>query len=296
VEYIELTAAVPAPDAERAADAVRLVTGAGVSIEHPFRQADVESGATTDPTGIAHVRIYLRASDGGGTAAGVAAALSAAGIQPRISERTVAEADWAEAWKEHFHIERFGRRVVVVPSWREYVERAGDAVVRLDPGMAFGTGQHETTRMCLEALDGAVACGARVVDVGCGSGILSIAAAKLGAADVIALDIDADAVRVTRDNARANGVGAVVAARQGTLTATREIAGRDIVVVNIIAAVIIEMAEPLVASLRAGGRLIASGVIAERERAVSAALERAGARIERVRAMGEWHCIEALCP
>jgi ribosomal protein L11 methyltransferase len=228
----------------------------------------------------------------------VRAALAGASIAGTVSMRVVDEEDWAESWKEHFHVERFGERIVVVPSWRPYEALERDVIIRLDPGMAFGTGQHETTRMCLEALERAVRPGVRVLDVGCGSGILSIAAAKLGAREVLAVDVDANCVRITDENARTNAVEAIARAREGSAGAgwPFEMAaeGFDVVVANIVARVIVELAAVLVGALAADGRLIVSGIIGEREAETIAALEAAGARIDVVRAMGEWRCIEAV--
>ena len=301
MNYIEITAAVATADAERASDAMRSVTGGGVWIETPFTQADLESDAIISTNGASLVRGYL--ADGGGSAAMLSVALLDAlvrtGIAADITQREVAEEDWAEAWKEYFHVERFGERIVVVPSWRQFDAQRREVVLTLDPGMAFGTGQHETTRMCLEALERRVEPGLRVLDVGCGSGILSIAAAKLGAREVVAVDIDPNCVRVTDDNARANGVEQIVHAAAGSLgeewpfdePASAQYA---IVVANIIARVIVALAPAIVAALAPGGRLIASGIIAAREDEVVAALSSAGMRVESSRTMGEWRCIEAL--
>ncbi len=297
MQYIEITAAVAADATETAADILRGLTGRDVSIELPFTQPDLESDAIVDRRGDAIVRSY---HDGGGAPEvldAARAAFAAGGIEARLSAREVAEEDWAESWKEHFHVERFGEGIVVVPSWRVYEPRAGDVVLTLDPGMAFGTGQHETTRMCLEALERAVRPGVRVLDVGCGSGILGIAAAKLGAREVLAVDIDANCVRVTEENARANGVEDVVRAAEGSMGAAWPFdvpaAAFDVVVANIIARVIIEHAAELVAALAPCGRLVVSGVIGERERGVTDALRAEGARIASVKAMGDWRCIEA---
>jgi ribosomal protein L11 methyltransferase len=171
-------------------------------------------------------------------------------------------------------------------------------VITLDPGMAFGTGQHETTRMCLEELERAVTAGDAVLDVGCGSGILSLAAARLGAASVTAVDIDADCVRVTRENVRMNALDATVRAGEGTLGEAWPFSDApddrfDVVVANIVARVIIDLAGPLVRSLRPHDTLIVSGVIAEREHQVAEALTAAGALIAATRAMGDWRCIVA---
>jgi ribosomal protein L11 methyltransferase len=222
--------------------------------------------------------------------------LDDAGITAEVEAKTVAAEDWAEAWKEYFQVERIGERIVIVPSWREYGARHGDAVIRLDPGMAFGTGQHATTRMCLEALERFVRPGFRVLDVGCGSGILSLAALKLGAAQAVALDVDSECVRITAENAAKNGVP--IDARVGSLGEAwpfdAKPTGFDIVLANIIAGPLIEMAADLREALTPSGRLIASGVIAAREAEVVCAFQTAGLRINGVRAMGEWRCIEAV--
>ena len=297
MRYTELAASVAAPQSEPAADVLRALTGRDVWIEFPFSQADLESDAIVDTAGNAIVHAY---ADGGAlAAAAVRDALTRAGIAADVTERAVDEEDWAEAWKEHFHVERFGDHIVVVPSWRSFTPVAGDVVLTLDPGMAFGTGQHETTRMCLEALERAVRPGARVLDVGCGSGILSIAAAKLGAREVLAVDVDPNCVRVTRENALSNGVERVVHAAEGSAGAgwpfETPAAGRfDVVMANIIARVIIAIADPLAEALAPGGKLVVSGVIGEREAEVTQALGAAGLRVEAVRSMGEWRCIEAV--
>jgi ribosomal protein L11 methyltransferase len=288
---------VAASDAEAACDALRALVAGGAWIEQPFSQHDLESEAQIDSAAPAIVRAYVPADRANGVAGEARAALAEASVSADVSTRAVDEEDWAESWKEHFHVERFGERIVVVPSWRTYDHQPDDVVIALDPGMAFGTGQHETTRMCLEALERVVAPGMRVLDVGCGSGILAIAAAKLGARDVVAVDVDVDCVRITRENAELNGVYETVAAEQGSVGAGWPFedppSGFDVVVANIIARVIIEHAPALLGALAAGGRLIVSGIIAEREAETCEALAAAGEGITSVRVMGEWRCIEA---
>ncbi len=299
MNYIEITAAVPTAEVERASEILRAHTGLDVSIEVPFTQADLESDAVLSTGGAVLLHAYVADDDTGrALAASARDAFTRAGVAAELAQRHVAEEDWAESWKEYFHVERFGARIVVVPSWRTYAPQPDDVVLTLDPGMAFGTGQHETTRMCLEALERAARPGVRVLDVGCGSGILAIAAAKLGARDVRAVDVDPNCVRVTRENAAANGVDSTVRAETGSAGDAwpfgEPAVGFDIVVANIIARVIIELASPLVAALAPSGALIVSGIIGEREQDVRDALTSAGARIESVRAMGDWRCIEAV--
>jgi ribosomal protein L11 methyltransferase len=290
MRYVELRATVHVADAEAAAEALRPFGAGGVVIEAPFRQADLESDATP-AMGDATVRVYADAAIGA-RAHDARAALAAAGITATVQAQSVDEEDWAESWKRHFHPLRVGEHLVIVPTWREFTPLPGDIVLRLDPGMAFGTGQHETTRMCLEALERTVRPGARVLDAGCGSGILAVAAAKLGAAHVTALDMDDNCVRVARDNAALNGVAerVIVSARELGEPTDGEY---DVIVANIIARTIIDAAEALVGALSRGGMLIVSGVIAEREADVVAALDTAGGRVIATRADGEWRCIEA---
>lgn len=194
---------------------------------------------------------------------------------PEPTFRRIAEADWAEAWKQHLRVLHIGQRVVVRPSWLEYDPREGEVVIVLDPGMAFGTGLHPTTQMCLMALEEHVQPGTSLLDLGTGSGILSIAGAKLGAWRVLALDNDPQAVEVARENVRRNGVEDRVTVMEGSLAQAHGCF--DLVVVNILARVIVEMLEQgLAARLTPEGRLILAGLIAEQETEVAEALRRAG--------------------
>ncbi len=191
------------------------------------------------------------------------------------SFRPVAEEDWVEAWKERLNVLRIGRHIVIRPSWRDYAPEPGDIVIQLDPGMAFGTGLHPTTQVCLVALEELMRPEAAVLDLGTGSGILAIAAAKLGAGRVLAVDRDPVAVKTARGNIMANGVQGVVSVLEGSL---EEVSGNyDLVVVNILAKVIVEMMqEGLATRLHPGGRLITAGIIADQASEVVAALERGG--------------------
>lgn len=205
-----------------------------------------------------------------------------------LTERELAEAGWAEAWKAHFYVHRVGRRLVIKPSWREYEPKPGDAIVELDPGMAFGTGLHPTTRLCLQALEDLVVPGQSVLDLGTGSGILAIAAARLGARSVLALDTDPVAVDAATANVAANGLSQTVTVAAGTLPQAEPQIHYDLVVANIIARVIVELAPALAAALRPGGTLIASGVLAERGSEVAAALARARLVLAERRQSGDW--------
>lgn len=199
----------------------------------------------------------------------------------------VADEDWSENWKQYYKPFRIGERLVVKPSWEPYAPNAGDVVVELDPGMAFGTGTHETTFMCMELLQKHLRAGENVMDVGTGSGILAIAAAKLGASRVLAVDIDPDAVRVANENIGKNGVSSAVRAVLGDLV-KGETMPCDLAVANIVADAICMLAGPLTRHLKQGGLLICSGIIREREADVQAAAQAAGYTVADRLTKGEW--------
>jgi ribosomal protein L11 methyltransferase len=204
---------------------------------------------------------------------------------PRL--RYLGRADWAEAWKEQYRVSHIGRRLVVRPSWLSYTPQPGEVVLTLDPGMAFGTGLHASTRLCLAALERHLRPGDTLLDVGTGSGILAIAAARLGAGTVLALDVDPLAVGVARENVALNGVAGVVEVRQGSLPVEPP-GGWDVIAVNILAETIAQMAPALAAHLATGGLLIASGIIASRQQLVSAALAAQGLVPVEQQREGDW--------
>lgn len=187
----------------------------------------------------------------------------------------IAEADWANAWKEHYHPLRVGERIVIKPSWRDTDFSAQDILIELDPGMAFGTGIHPTTQMCLMALENLVQPGMAVLDLGTGSGVLAIAAAKLGAASVLALDIDPVAVEVARENVQRNHATNQVTVVQGSLGQAE--GSYDLVVLNILAKVILALAEEgLAERIRPTGQWIAAGIIEPQVDQVEVALTARG--------------------
>lgn len=218
---------------------------------------------------------------------------------PEPQFRKLEDKDWAEAWKEHYHPFRVGKRLWIQPSWQEAGEglQADDVVLTLDPGMAFGTGLHPTTQMCLQALEEYVQEGMRVLDVGTGSGILAIAAARLGAVEVLAIDTDPLSVEATVENAAQNGVADRIEVRQGTLSDLSHIQaqGWDIVVVNILAPVIISMLEndALLEYVAPQGYLLLSGIIDTQSEAVQSTLQAAGGRVDGTLTIRDWVALVA---
>ncbi len=185
--------------------------------------------------------------------------------------------DWQNAWKAHFTLLKLGQHLVIKPSWIDYQPEAKDVVIELDPGLAFGTGYHPTTHTCLEALEHLIRPGMNVLDLGTGSGILTIAAVKLGAAQVVALDIDSIAVRAARQNMRSLGIQSQVTLAQGTLPHPQAGAGTyDLVLANISARAIRERAAYILPVLKPEGALIASGIISEQQPETEEALRKAG--------------------
>ena len=209
-----------------------------------------------------------------------------------LESQNVHEQDWAENWKKYYKPFRAGERLVIKPSWEPYAAQAGDLVLELDPGMAFGTGTHETTYMCMEQLERYVTPGCKAIDVGCGSGILALAAAKLGASDVLAIDLDELAVKVAAENTRHNHLEDVVRVVHGDLLEKSDEMA-DVIVANIIADVICFLCGPAKKHLLPGGTFICSGIIREREEDVQRALAAAGYTVCNRLAKGEWVCLAA---
>ena len=197
--------------------------------------------------------------------------------------------EWQSQWRSHFNLLRVGRQLVIKPSWIEYSPEAGDKVIELDPGMAFGTGYHPTTYTCLEAMEDLLKPGMVVLDMGTGSGILSITAAMLGASRVVALDIDPQAVRAARQNFRRTKVQKLVALTQGSIP--HPLAGHgqfDLAVANISARAIRERASHIMETLAPGGHLIASGFMSDQRQEVHDALNELRLTLTQEWSQGEW--------
>ena len=202
--------------------------------------------------------------------------------------------DWSNAWKEFFHVDRVSRRIVTKPTWEPYTAQPGDCVIEIDPGMSFGTGQHETTRGCLRFLDKLTAVEDALpmsfLDLGCGSGILAIAAAKLGCAPVRAIDIDEDAVRIARENIAANGCSRIVSTATGDVALLPPEPSYEMVAANILAPVLIEHAAVIGAAVAGGGHLLLAGILTTQYPDVRAAYLAVGFDELELATEGEWTC------
>lgn len=204
-----------------------------------------------------------------------------------LDTRTVNDQAWTDIWKKYFKPFHASDRLVIKPTWEDFTPAPGDIIIEIDPGMAFGSGTHETTSMCLSLLEEVITGGEEIIDVGTGSGILAIGGALLGAGHVLAIDIDPDAVRVARENVKLNHVDHLVSVQQGNLL-DRVSDTCDICVANIISDVIIAFAAPLLNHIRPGGLFITSGIVTLRSEEVAKALTDAGYEILRHVQKGEW--------
>ncbi len=276
----------------------RVAAGAAVRPTRLIRDPADELAAREDPTAPYQVTAHIPEDDSSGAAVEATERalwhLQAFGLRPvgELRVEAVEDTDWTEGWKEGYVPQRIGR-VVIVPSWLDEPMAPGEVAVRLDPGMAFGTGLHPTTRGCLELLQRVGPMPARVLDVGSGSGILALAALRLGAGRVHCLDTDAVAVDATLANAGANGLAGRVTATLGTLP--QHAAERfPLVLANLVAAILVELAPRLAAHGAPGGTLLASGIITARADEVVQALAGAGFALAERLDDGEWVSLRML--
>ena len=273
-------------------DALEMVQGIfygldvkGVAIEDPRDILEREQGPLT--WDFADINIL----EHGGKAAVVKGYFSVEDDMEEILEYIkVNEEDWANNWKKYYKPTKIGKNIIVKPIWEEY-EANGEMIIELDPGMAFGTGTHETTRMCVEALEENVKGDTTVFDIGTGSGILAIAAAKLGAKKVIGVDLDPVAVDSAKENVSFNDLNNIEILYGNLMDVVTGKA--DLVVANIIAEIIVVLAEDVKNFLVPGGLFITSGIIRERRELVETKLKEKGFKIKEVKEQGEWLCIIA---
>ncbi len=303
MDWTEICVTVDAADTDRAADIASMAAKGGIYIED-YRTLEEETRE------IAHIDlideallqkdrakalIHLYVSPQESPAEAVAyldERLAAADIPHTVDTKACRSEDWENNWKAYFHPLPVGRRLLIQPLWREEAENPeGRAVLRLEPGLAFGTGAHQTTRLCLEALETAVTPGSTVLDVGCGSGILAIAARLLGAKTAVGVDIDALAVKTARENGRRNGFSQPgLTFLQGNLA--DDVTGQyDVVVTNIVADVILLFLRDVGKFMKPGSVFIASGIIDLREQEVLSAMAACGFTVEQRAKDAGWVCL-----
>lgn len=302
MDWIEIALSVDGEAAEAVAELLQRYGHQGVAIEQEGIPPEEWDDGEAQPAQQLTIRAYLpadeRAEDAKMRLETALGHMSLMYPMPRPVYTIVKEDDWAEAWKAHYHPIRIGRKLFIRPLWVEVETAPDDLVIALDPGMAFGTGTHPTTQLCLEALEDTVQPGLNVLDLGTGSGILAIGAAKLGAGHILALDIDPIAVKATQENIEQNGVAEKITAQQGSLENVITSARRfDLIVVNILARIIIMMCDQhLGDTVRPGGKALFSGVILEQADDVEAALRKTGLEPTARRIEGDWVLIEAIRP
>ena len=304
MDWIEVSVEVDGEGAEAVADLLSRYGNQGVVIEQAGFPIEVWPDEIPPAENLI-VRAYYpddeRAKDATETLREAFYQMSRLYPMPEPQFKTVREEDWATAWKAHYHPLRLGRRLYIRPAWVELPDaQPDDIVLVMDPGMAFGIGTHPTTQLCLIALEDVLASrpALDVLDLGCGSGILGIAALKLGARHVLALDTDPVAVSATMENASLNGVAEHLVAQVGSLEIVQSTARRfDLAVVNILAKVIIELCDQGLGDvIRPGGTGLFSGIIDEQAGEVEDALRRTGLEPVGRRTQGDWVVIEARKP
>jgi ribosomal protein L11 methyltransferase len=312
LDWLEISIATDSEAAEAIVELFNRYGRGGAVVETPVDCFEYELPTVSTPSQV-HVKAYLP-MDG-----------SADGLRQHLEEglwhlqqiypipepvlRKIPEEDWTEAWKQQYHLQRIGRRTIIVPAWETYQPTSDEIVIHLEPGMAFGTGLHPTTRLCLEALETHLAPDCTVLDVGTGSGVLAIAAAKLGADSVLALDADPQAVVVAQQNVEMNGVTAQVTVQHGSLPGGDVVPRHftvngqlelldsghfDLVVVNILAPVIVGMIGALASRMKAEGELIASGLIVSQEKEVLKAFRSQGLKVTERAQEKDWISLVAI--
>ena len=298
MDWTDLKITVPAAHAQAAQDIATGISGGGIYIEdYRDLEQQVEAIAHVDlieqdlldkRRDEVAVHLYVAPDENAAEIADLLRdRLARAEVPYRLDSAGVREEDWQNSWKQYYHAMDIGRRLAIVPSWERY--DTDRTVITLDPGMAFGTGTHETTALCLEVLDEVIAGGERVLDIGTGSGILAIAALKLGAAAAEGVDIDPMCVRTAGENAALNGVADRLTVLVGDLS-DKATGTYDVICANIVANAIKALAPSAAPLLKEGGVFMASGVIDEREAEVAAALEAAGFTLTETKRKNGWVC------
>lgn len=287
--WYEITAATPPALVEAVSAVMREAAPGGLALEEPVDLLGPEEGYVVRAGEPVALRVYLPASELGAVLTQRLREELADYPEVELTARPLYEQDWAVSWREFFGPVEAGR-IAIVPSWVDYEASPDQLIVRLDPGQAFGTGHHETTRLCLAALDGAVQPGTHVLDIGAGSGILSIAAVKLGAGRVDAFEIDPIAADVARANCEANEASERVTVH-GAFPA-EGVPPADLAVANVSARADIELAEALAEALKPSGKLIASGFLTSDRDDVLSAFAEHGLSLTGEREERDWALLE----
>jgi ribosomal protein L11 methyltransferase len=295
--WLELSVEVDSEAVEPVSELMsRHAYGQGVAVYEQYRQDPDGDNLAPDPTRPVKIVAYL--PSGAETEQQVRRIeeglwhLRHLGNVGTLEQAERPEEDWANAWKEHFHVLRIGERFVIRPTWRAYEPEPNDLVIDLDPGMAFGTGHHPTTELCLRWLESLPVSGKRVLDVGAGSGILSIASILLGAQHVDAVEIEEIAARALKENLDMNGVGERVQVLTGDF-GTDAGTGKtyDLVIANIISSILMRLANPLANSLEPDGLLLLSGVIDRHIDELRSVFRAQNLKILEERQQGDWFAL-----
>ena len=299
MEWTDIRITVPQQYAETAEAIATMVSNGGIYIEDysdleqqawEIAHVDlIEQELLDKPRDIVIVHMYLAPDENPAEVLPLfRERLDAAGVPYTLDTAGVQQEDWQNAWKKYYHAMDIGSRLAIVPGWESYdTDRIR---ITMDPGLAFGTGTHETTALCLELLDSLVQGGERVLDVGTGSGILAIAALKLGAREADGVDIDPMCVRTAGENAERNGVADRFRVLVGNLSDKAE-GVYDIITANIVAAAILSLAPAVPALMAPGAKFICSGIIDERKDEVLAGLQASGLRPVEIKEKRGWVCI-----
>ena len=299
MEWTDITITVPQRYADTAEAIATMVANGGIYVEDysdleqqawEIAHVDlIEQELLDKPRDIVKVHMYLAPDENPAEVLPLfRERLEASGIEYELTTAGVEQEDWQNAWKKYYHAMDIGNRLAIVPGWEEY--QTDRTVITMDPGMAFGTGTHETTSLCLEVLDERVQGGERMLDLGTGSGILAIAALKLGAAEAEGVDIDPMCVRTAGENAARNGVQDRLKVLVGDLS-DKASGVYNIITANIVAAAILSLAPHVPALMAPGAVFVASGIIDTRKEEVLAGLRAAGLEPFDVREKRGWVCV-----
>lgn len=294
MNWLEVSMTVNGELAESVADVFARFAPNGVMTEQGVKYNDAEDAGT--PTGPITVRAYLEINDQiEETRQKLEESLFYLGMiqpLPTPTYKQIPDQNWMEAWKQHYKPILIGERLLILPAWMESPE-PNRVAIKIDPGMAFGTGTHPTTQLCLDLLGLKDLTGLRVIDIGCGSGILSIAALKLGASKVLGVDIDSESIVNSRENADTNEVGEELILGEGSVQEIRDgkfpFKTAPLVVANILAPVIVRLFDAGLADLvEERGTLILSGILQEQEESVLRAAQAKGLRMSERKQIGDW--------